>query len=486
MVDIGIISYGVHIPHWRLSRVEIGQVLATSAGRGHRAVASWDEDTTTMAVAAARICLDLAPGSHPDQLLLSTAQPAYVDKTNACAVQAALDVPQNVLVADLGGATRSGVATLSLALTAAAAGLTTLVAFAETRSGSPGSFDEASGGDGAAALLVGAGDNLLAVRIGEAHVSEEFLDRWRVPSSTSSQVWEERFGEQIYMRLAQRALSDALKTAGVETSEVDRLVVSGLHSRAVKAVVKASGVAASAVVDDLSQLIGIPGTAQAAIGLACALEQSKPDQVIVSVVLADGASVTVWRAGEALAAWRPAGRVVDAASGGAPVPYSTFLTWTGQLVRATPRRPEPAPAYAPPSSRHADWKFGLKASRCNNCATVHVPAGRVCRSCHSIDQMSDEPLSRQRGSVITFTIDRLAFTPSPPLVAAVVDLDGGGRLTCELTDVDPAAVRVGDRVELTFRRLGTSAGIHNYFWKARPVALTLSQDDATEKVGATT
>ena len=29
-------------------------------------------------------------------------------------------------------------------------------------------------------------------------------------------------------------------------------------------------------------------------------------------------------------------------------------------------------------------------------------------------------------------------------------------------------VKIGDRVELTFRRLYTANGIHNYFWKARP------------------
>jgi uncharacterized OB-fold protein len=42
-------------------------------------------------------------------------------------------------------------------------------------------------------------------------------------------------------------------------------------------------------------------------------------------------------------------------------------------------------------------------------------------------------------------------------------------MQCELTDVDPAAVRIGDRVEMTFRRLYTQDGIHDYFWKARPI-----------------
>ena len=52
---------------------------------------------------------------------------------------------------------------------------------------------------------------------------------------------------------------------------------------------------------------------------------------------------------------------------------------------------------------------------------------------------------------------------------AVVDFDGGGRVPIELTDVDPTELAIGGRVEMTFRRLFTADGIHNYFWKGRLV-----------------
>lgn len=51
----------------------------------------------------------------------------------------------------------------------------------------------------------------------------------------------------------------------------------------------------------------------------------------------------------------------------------------------------------------------------------------------------------------------------------VVDFDGGGRYTIELADASPDEVAIGMRVETTFRRLHTAGGVHNYFWKARPV-----------------
>ena len=39
----------------------------------------------------------------------------------------------------------------------------------------------------------------------------------------------------------------------------------------------------------------------------------------------------------------------------------------------------------------------------------------------------------------------------------------------ELVDVDVDTLQIGDRVEMTFRKLFTADDIHNYFWKARPV-----------------
>ena len=41
-------------------------------------------------------------------------------------------------------------------------------------------------------------------------------------------------------------------------------------------------------------------------------------------------------------------------------------------------------------------------------------------------------------------------------------------MRCQLTDAAESELRAGLRAEMTFRRLITAAGVHNYFWKARP------------------
>jgi uncharacterized OB-fold protein len=92
--------------------------------------------------------------------------------------------------------------------------------------------------------------------------------------------------------------------------------------------------------------------------------------------------------------------------------------------------------------------------------------------------MHDVPMADARGRIATFTVDRLAFTPSPPMVAIVIDFDEGGRFRCQLTDVDHETLAIGDPVEMTFRRMLTANGVHNYFWKARPVRGETSAEEA--------
>ncbi|MGB4104891.1 MAG: hydroxymethylglutaryl-CoA synthase, partial [Candidatus Microthrix parvicella] len=50
----GILSYGASVPHARLQRSAIGSFLGSGGGKGTRSVASHDEDTSTLAVAAGR------------------------------------------------------------------------------------------------------------------------------------------------------------------------------------------------------------------------------------------------------------------------------------------------------------------------------------------------------------------------------------------------------------------------------------------------
>lgn len=480
----GIVSYGVYLPYWRLDRTAITAALGSGGGRGHRSVASFDEDTTSMGVEAARRAVRAAgEGYSPYAVWFSTTAPAYLDKTNATTLHAALGLPTSAGAYDAIGGVRSGLGAMKVAGTS-----TMLGVVSDIRTGLPGGTDEANGGDAAVAMCFGrerGGQSPIAVEIGGAAAVAEFTDRWRTPGDGASKQWEERFGEQAYLPLAEEAVAAALKGAGLngaglEPSDLDHVIVSGLHARAARGVPKACGLDPNTVVDDLTGEVGNSGAAHWALVLADVLDRAGPDETIAVVVLADGVDVRLWRTTDAITAYRerhvvPTVREQISATR-TDLDYQRFLTWRGYLQREPPRRPQPDRPASPPSLRTHDWKYGLVGSR-DETGFVHLPPARVSFGTGEIDRMEPVRMADTPATIATFTIDRLAYSMSPPVVAAIVDFDGGGRFQCEVTDVDPDTVKIGDRVEMTFRRLYTVDGIHNYFWKARPLGAADHKSD---------
>jgi len=449
-----------YVPHHRLQRGDIRGVLGKGGGKGTRSVASYDEDTTTMGVEAGRLALKGAPDASVDRLWFATSAPAYLDKTNATTVHAALRLDSGVLAMDAGGAIRSGIGALRSALESDG---TTLVVSADLRSGRPSSAEEVSGGDGAAAALVGDGD-VIAEYLGGASVTDEFTERWKSPGDRHTRSWEDRFGESVYPDLGRQAWETALKAASLEADAVTKVAVHSQNARAAGRMAKALG--GVRLVDDLSATVGNTATAHVGLLLAAMVEQAEPGEVLALVSLVDGADVLLFRATDAVtgAGVRP---VADQVAAAVDLPYGTFLAWRGEIELEPPNRPEPARTSSAVAHRTEDWKFGFVGSRDRESGALHLPPARVSFTNANQDDMDPAPMADVEATIATFTVDRMAYSPSPPTIFAILDFDGGGRFPCELTDCGEDDVHIDDRTEMTFRVLGTQDGIHNYFWKAR-------------------
>jgi uncharacterized OB-fold protein len=59
-------------------------------------------------------------------------------------------------------------------------------------------------------------------------------------------------------------------------------------------------------------------------------------------------------------------------------------------------------------------------------------------------------------------------SPDPPVVLGVINFEGGGRMFLMMTDKDVDQVKIGMKVQVSFRKLFFNEGIHNYFWKCAP------------------
>ena len=83
---LGIKSYGAYIPLHRLSRAEISRAWGGPPLPGEKAVANYDEDSLTMAVAACRDCLRGADRTAVDGLYFASTTFPYREKQSAAVV----------------------------------------------------------------------------------------------------------------------------------------------------------------------------------------------------------------------------------------------------------------------------------------------------------------------------------------------------------------------------------------------------------------
>ncbi|CCN02090.1 conserved hypothetical protein [Bordetella bronchiseptica Bbr77] len=140
-----ILAIGVHLPRLRLSRGAMANALGwlsggAGAGKGSRTLAYWDEDSVTMAVAAARHALARQAAPAIDALQFASTTPPFAEPQNAAFVRAALRLPATTLQ-DVHGTPRAGLLALHMPLES---GTRTLVAAADLPTALPGSTAEAA------------------------------------------------------------------------------------------------------------------------------------------------------------------------------------------------------------------------------------------------------------------------------------------------------------------------------------------------------
>ncbi len=126
-------------------------------------------------------------------------------------------------------------------------------------------------------------------------------------------------------------------------------------------------------------------------------------------------------------------------------------------------------SYLPMLWRERRQNMSLIGCKCKACGNVQFPVQRICMWCQAKDQFEDFHLADKKGSLFTYSIDERAMVKDPPNVLCEVDLAGGCRFYCSMTDRDPKKVDVGMPLEMTFRVMHEGGGFYNYYWKCRPV-----------------
>jgi 3-hydroxy-3-methylglutaryl CoA synthase len=471
---IGITSIGAYIPMYRLNREEIGRFWRTKGIGGEKAVAGYDEDTVTMAVAAAQDCTGLSDTKVRGLYFASTTAP-YKEKQSAAIVASAMDLDKMCITADFSNSLRAGTTALKSALDAVKCGSAdqVLVAASDCRTGTPKGMFEQLLGDGAAALTIGSSEVIADIE-GSYSIFNEFTDVWRTDADSFLKFGEGRFIDEVgYFPTMEKTVSKLMETYSFSPADFSKIVFSASDPRQHGYLAKKLGFEASQVQDPLFSLIGNTGTAGALIMLINALEETNPGERILFLNYGDGSDAFILRTTQAIAGVQTKPMMKDRLARKRPIDYGTYLNWRDLIpveASSLPERGDPSLA-----SRWRERRViaSLSGVKCRKCGTPQIhPIGqtvRVCVACQSKDEFDDYKFSDRKGTLFTYSIDHLQPTKNPPGLNGVVDFDGGGRLICELTDCDLDQVKIGMPVEMTFRKLSQGKGIVNYFWKAKPV-----------------
>jgi hydroxymethylglutaryl-CoA synthase len=465
----GIRAYGAYIPATRLPLALI-QGRPAKEGGPEKAVAYDDEDSVTMAVAAAVDCLRGIDRAEVDSVMFASTTYSMKEKQAAAIVAKALDLRRDVLTMDFSGSLRSGTSALEAAVHAVKAGgsKNVLVVASDCRMGAPRGALEAKLGDAAAAFLI-SNDSSIAGFSGAYAVSDELQDMWRVDGETFTHAWEDRFiVQEGYTPTMAEALAGLLERTGTGPGDYARAALVGPDARSLGGVARKAGFDPEKLQDPLFGRLGHSGASFGPVLLAAALEGAKSGEKILVAASGDGAHAMAFSVTDRIGSLPPRRGVKGHLERRRPLPsYDTYL----KARNLDPREWDSGADLGLSATirfRERDTDIGLVGARCTQCGQVHLPRPRVCYGCFAKDQWEPHRLSDKEGKVLSYTFDFFFPTAQPPTIMIMTEVDGC-RVQVQLANAKPDEVRLDMPVEYVFRKIHNAGGKANYFWKASPL-----------------
>lgn len=477
----GIIGFGGYIPRMRLIRKSIAEANAwvnpgLMAYRGsERSVCNVDEDSVTMAVEAARNCLNGGDRAVIDSLYFSSTTMPFLDRQNSVIIAEALGLRNDITTLDISCSQRSATSGIIVALKAIGeAGGSALYIAADNRNAKSASIQELLFGDGAAALTLG-NDNVVAQFLGFHSITSDFIDHFRGDRSKFDTYFEQRWiRDEGYSKLVPEAIQPLFDKLGSKGSDVDHFIMPCIIRGVREALAKKMGIRPEAIADDLLLGCGETGTAHSVLMLAHCLEEAKPREKILVIGFGQGVDALLFETTDKIGAFSSRFSIKgQLASGSVETNYQKYLSMKDMAEIEWGLRAESEPKLRPSAAaREHRLLNGLIGGRCTQCGTIQFPMSHFCVNpeCRANNSQEEYRLADSSAKVSTFTVDRLAYSPNPPLLFGMIEFESGAKLIMEFTDSNPENVKVGLPMEIVFRikRMDKEHNFRSYFWKAAP------------------
>jgi len=453
--------------------------------QGERSMCNWDEDTLTMAVAAARDCLKGFDKQTLDGLYLASTTLPFADRQNAGVVAAALNIDNRLITSDFSASQKAGSTALITALESVKSGERSniLVAAADSRETKAAYFYEMWFGDGAAAFTVG-DSNVIAAYRGSYSVSYDFVDHYRGSQKQFDYMWEERWTRDAgYGKIIPEAVNGLLDKLNMAIEQVDKLVYPCFFKGDHRKIAKNLGAAPEALVDNLHEVCGETGTAHPFLMMTAALESSKPGDHILMAGFGQGCNALMFEVTDQITELKPRNGFDGTMNNKQTINnYQKWLKFRDLIQTEMGIRAEaPTQTATTVLWRKNKMILGLVGGKCQACGTPQFPKMDICVNpeCGAVKSQEDYEFADVPAKVKTFTGDLLSVSVDPPAIYGMVQFEGGGRMMADFTDCRLEDIQVGLPVHMEFKRKGIDKerGFSNYFWKAVPIPDTATDAD---------
>ncbi|MHA1987241.1 MAG: OB-fold domain-containing protein [Promethearchaeota archaeon] len=474
---VGIQSYGAYLPKYLLSREIIAKAWDFPSRPGNKVVASADEDSLTMAIEAGIDCLSGIDPKTVDGIFFASTTQVYTEKDSASFIATVLDLREDIITADFTDSLKAGTSALARAVDTIKANkdiLKILVVASDMREAEPATTWEFGFADGAAAFLVAEGENLPIIVDDYYSISANVTGPWkRAKEDHFVRTFEAKMDNQFYTQSVSKVMSEIMRRNNLNPEDIDIAAYyynnPRTHGRISKAMKFNQGVAQNGLFFQLGDL----GTPMSFMLLISAMKEPKENAKAILVGFGDGADAILLHIQDVAALKKLSQTHMGIAGHQQSMKilenYSIYIENKKLLEKDR---------YVRKSSAVTLWRdtpavykmYGLK---CGNCGTVQYPTtARSCIICRADDQLELIKLDL-KGKIYTYTLDHLigGAYMTTPVPRCVIDLNGGGRVLLNMTEIENPEenVKIGMEVELTFRKEHEGAEFKNYYWKCRPV-----------------
>jgi len=299
-MSVGIVSYGVYIPRYRIKVEEIAKVWGGNANSiidglmvYEKSVPDMDEDTITIAVEAARHAINRA-GINPEKIeaiYTGSESHPYAVKPSSTVVAEAVGATPNLTAADFEFACKAGTAAIQTCMGMVDSDMIELgmAIGSDVSQGAPGDALEYTAAAGGVAYIIGKKNQVAKIESTYSFTTDT-PDFWRREGMPYPEHGGRFTGEPGYFKHVASAAQGLMERMGTKPSDYDYAVFHQPNGKFPARVAKMLGFTNEQIKPGLVvPRLGNTYSGSCMMGLAATLDIAKPDDRIFMTSFGSGA-----------------------------------------------------------------------------------------------------------------------------------------------------------------------------------------------------